>query len=69
MTGQPRRFPPYLWTFLALVASSLVFRIPFSTGEGGGLDETMGIRRTFASGGASLPLLAILSGILVEAKE
>ena len=50
---------------LALVASSLVFRIPLTTGNVGALDEALEMLRTFGSGGASLPLLAILAGVLV----
>lgn len=50
---------------LALVASSIIFRIPFSSGNEGALAEALGMLRIFASGGASLPLLAILGGVLV----
>jgi Na+/H+-dicarboxylate symporter len=50
---------------LALVASSLVFRIPFTTGEGGAFAEALDMLRSFGSGGASLPLLAILAGVLL----
>jgi len=48
---------------LALVASSLIFRIPFSSGESGALEQAMGMLGSFGSGGASLPLLAILAGV------
>lgn len=51
--------------FLALVTSSLIFRIPFSTGEGGAFAEAMGMLRTFGTGGASLPLVAIVAGVLL----
>ncbi|NNM04581.1 MAG: cation:dicarboxylase symporter family transporter [Gemmatimonadetes bacterium] len=50
---------------LALIASSFLFRIPFSTGEDGALAEALAMLRTFGSGGASLPLLAILAGVLL----
>ena len=48
---------------LALITSALLFRIPFSTGEDGAFAEALGMLRMFGSGGASLPLLAIGSGI------
>jgi Na+/H+-dicarboxylate symporter len=51
--------------FLALVASSLIFRIPFSSGQEGALAEALGMLGMFGSGGASLPLLAIVFGVLV----
>ncbi len=50
---------------LALVASSLLFRIPFSSGETGALTEAVDMLRSFGSGGASLPLLAIVAGVLL----
>jgi Na+/H+-dicarboxylate symporter len=50
---------------LALVTSALLFRIPFSTGKEGAFAEAMGMLRTFGSGGASLPLVAIGAGILL----
>jgi Na+/H+-dicarboxylate symporter len=51
--------------FLALVTSALIFRLPFSTGGQGAFAEAMGMLRTFGSGGASLPLVAIGAGILL----
>lgn len=50
---------------LALIASSLLFRIPFSSGESGALEEAVGMLGAFGSGGASLPLLAILAGVVL----
>ena len=50
---------------LALVASSLLFRIPFSSAESGALEEAMSMLGSFGSGGASLPLLAIVAGVLL----
>jgi Na+/H+-dicarboxylate symporter len=50
---------------LALVASSLLFRIPFSSPESGALEEAMSMLGSFGSGGASLPLLAIVAGVLL----
>jgi Na+/H+-dicarboxylate symporter len=51
--------------FLALVTSSLIFRIPFSTGERGAFAEAMGMLRVFGTGSASLPLVAIVAGVLL----
>ena len=51
--------------FLALVTSSLIFHIPFSTGEGGAFAEAMGMLRIFGTGSASLPLVAIAAGVLL----
>jgi len=50
---------------LALVASSLLFRIPLTSAETGAVDEALAMLRTFGDGGASLPLIAILIGVLV----
>jgi Na+/H+-dicarboxylate symporter len=50
---------------LALIVSAALFRIPFSTGSGGMWVEAASMLRTFGSGGASLPLIAIVLGVLV----
>jgi len=51
--------------FLALVTSSLLFRIPFSTGDEGMFGEAVRMLQMFGTGGASLPLVAILAGVLL----
>jgi Na+/H+-dicarboxylate symporter len=50
---------------LAVVFSSLIFQIPFSSGTGPAWSEVLSMLTTFGSGGASLPLLAIVAGILL----
>jgi len=50
---------------LALVTSSLIFRIPFTTGAEGAMAEAMEMLRMFGTGGASLPLIAILAGVFL----
>lgn len=50
---------------LALVFSAALFRIPFTTGDGGVLAEAVAMLRMFGEGGASLPLVAILAGVVV----
>jgi len=50
---------------LALVASAFVFRLPFSTGDDGALAEALEMLSLFGTGGASLPLLAIVAGVLL----
>jgi Na+/H+-dicarboxylate symporter len=50
---------------LALLVSSLLFRIPFSAGSEGIWAEAADMLRGFGQGGASLPLLAIVAGVLV----
>lgn len=55
----------FLAGLLALVASALIFRIPFSTGRDGALTEAVEMLRLFGTGGASLPLVAILAGIVL----
>jgi Na+/H+-dicarboxylate symporter len=49
---------------LALLLSSLLFRIPLSTGAEGVWAEALAMLRGFGRGGASLPLLAVLGGVL-----
>jgi Na+/H+-dicarboxylate symporter len=50
---------------LALLFSSLLFRIPFSTGTQGLWQEATSMLSAFGQGGASYPLLAILGGVAV----
>jgi len=51
---------------LGLSVSSLIFRIPFSSGETGALTEAVRMFRAFGEQpGASLPLLAIVVAVLV----
>jgi Na+/H+-dicarboxylate symporter len=50
---------------LAVVFSSLIFQIPFSSGTGPAWSEVLSMLTTFGSGGASVPLLAIVAGILL----
>ncbi len=50
---------------IALLSSALIFRIPFSTGDQGVWTEAGAMLSSFGQGGASLPLLAILVGVLL----
>ena len=50
---------------LALILSSALFRIPFSSGGAGAWYEAATMLAMFGEGGASLPLLAILAGVVV----
>ena len=52
---------------LALVVSSLIFRIPLSLESGGAAAEALAMFRQLGSGGVSLPILAILAGVLLGA--
>lgn len=50
---------------VALMVSAALFRIPVSIGSGGMWGEALSMLRTFGSGGASFPLLAIAVGVAV----
>jgi Na+/H+-dicarboxylate symporter len=53
---------------IGLIASSLVFRIPFSSGRSGFWSEAVGMFSVFREGsGASLPLIAILLAVVIGA--
>ena len=52
---------------LALVTSALLFRIPLASGERGIGAEVLAMLSTFGTGGASLPLLAIVGGVALGA--
>jgi len=50
---------------ISLVVSALFFRIPFTGNQSGFLAEAIGMFRVFHQGGASVPLIAIVSAILI----
>jgi len=52
---------------LALVGSSILFRIPLGSGEGSLLGQAQSMLAALGTGGASWPLLAIVAGVVVGA--